>query len=285
MDETPVPTTGSPRAPFTSSYDPSYTPAYWPSLQFTIAPTLFNVLVSGGAISFSISNLTVGATNTIERSLNLATNGWTAVSSFVAASTSTNWSETLQPGWTKAFYRAPDPGTMQRRAQPTMNPRSNRNRSARHRAWEPGTGSLSAQWWRWTSRLDSSPSPSSTPREISNFIRLDMFIPVTLWMLTRLIVDRFGVLTAYQFAWGVLAIFAFPGAMLPGPLKLIPAVIQGLIPRCRLLPVPPLPSWPGFRLRHCRRPPEQDRRHRCCASRSSGSRGPRSRRLCSASRP
>ena len=63
---------------------------------------------------------------------------------------------------------------------------------------------------------------------VSNFIRLDMFIPVTLWMLTRLIVDRFGVLTAYQFAWGVLAVFAFPGAMLPGPLKLIPAVIQGL---------------------------------------------------------
>lgn len=56
-----------------------------------------------------------------------------------------------------------------------------------------------------------------------------MFIPVTLWMLTRLVVDRFGVLTAYQFAWGVLAIFAFPGAMLPGPLKLIPAVMQGLI--------------------------------------------------------
>jgi hypothetical protein len=37
---------------------------------------------------------------------------------------------------------------------------------------------------------------------ITNFVRLDMFLPVTLWMLTRLIVDRFGVLTAYQFAWG-----------------------------------------------------------------------------------
>ena len=105
MDESPVPDSGMPRAPFTSSYDPSYPPAYWPSLQFTIAPSLFNVSVSGGAISFSISNLTVGATNTIERSLDLATNGWTAVSSFVAASTLTNWSETLQTGWTKAFYR------------------------------------------------------------------------------------------------------------------------------------------------------------------------------------
>jgi hypothetical protein len=63
---------------------------------------------------------------------------------------------------------------------------------------------------------------------ISNFIRLDMFVPVTLWMLTRLILDRFGVLTAYQFAWGMLAIFALPGSMLPGPLKLLPALIQGL---------------------------------------------------------
>ena len=105
IDETPVPASGSPRAPLTSSYDPSYPPAYWPSLQFTVAPTLFNVSVSGGAISFGISKLTVGATNTIERSFDLATNGWTAVCSFVAASTSTNWSEPLQPGWTKAFYR------------------------------------------------------------------------------------------------------------------------------------------------------------------------------------
>lgn len=63
---------------------------------------------------------------------------------------------------------------------------------------------------------------------ITNIVRLDMAIPVVLWMLTRLIVDRFGVLTAYQLGWGTLAIFAFPGAMLPGPLKLIPAVIQGL---------------------------------------------------------
>ena len=105
MDEKPVPASGMPRAPFTSPYDPSYPPAYWPSLQFTIAPALFNVSVSGGAISFSISNLTVGATNTIERSFDLATNGWTVIASFVAASTSTNCSETLQPGWTKAFYR------------------------------------------------------------------------------------------------------------------------------------------------------------------------------------
>jgi hypothetical protein len=105
IDETPVPTNGMPRAPFTSAYDPSYTPAYWPALQLTIAPTLFNATISGGAISFGISNLTVGATNTIERSLDLTTDDWTAVWTFVASSTSTNWSEPVQAGWTKAFYR------------------------------------------------------------------------------------------------------------------------------------------------------------------------------------
>jgi hypothetical protein len=105
IDETPVPTTGMPRAPFTSAYDPSYTPAYWPTLQLTVRPTVFNVVISGGAISLGITNLTVGVTNTIERSFTLATNGWTAVTNIVATGISTNWSEPIQPGWTNAFYR------------------------------------------------------------------------------------------------------------------------------------------------------------------------------------
>jgi hypothetical protein len=105
IDETPVPTNDMPRAPFTSAYDPAYTPAYWPSLQLTIRPTVFHLLISGGTISLGITNLTVGATNTIERSFTLATNGWTAVTNIVATGTSTNWSETIQPGWTNAFYR------------------------------------------------------------------------------------------------------------------------------------------------------------------------------------
>ncbi len=64
---------------------------------------------------------------------------------------------------------------------------------------------------------------------ITVFVRLEMAVPVMLWMLTRLIVDRFGVLTSYQLAWATLAIFMFPGAMLPGPLKLIPALCQGVL--------------------------------------------------------
>ncbi len=105
MDEAPPPAAGAARAPFTSSYDLGYASPWWPSLQLTIAPTLAGVSVADGAVWFAISNLTVGVTNTIERSPNPAANGWTAVASFVPAGTSTNWSEPLPPGWTKAFYR------------------------------------------------------------------------------------------------------------------------------------------------------------------------------------
>ena len=105
IDETPVSTGGFLGAPFTSVYDPAYTPAYWPSLQLTVRPTMFNVVISGGAISFGITNLTVGVTNMFERSFNLATNSWITVTNIVATGTSTNWSETIQPGWTNAFYR------------------------------------------------------------------------------------------------------------------------------------------------------------------------------------
>jgi hypothetical protein len=44
-------------------------------------------------------------TNMFERSFNLATNSWITVTNIVATGTSTNWSETIQSGWTNAFYR------------------------------------------------------------------------------------------------------------------------------------------------------------------------------------
>jgi hypothetical protein len=64
---------------------------------------------------------------------------------------------------------------------------------------------------------------------VSKIVNLDMAVPVTLMMLTRLVIDRFGVLTAYELSWAVLAIFGLPNAILPGPLKLIPAIVQGLV--------------------------------------------------------
>lgn len=68
-----------------------------------------------------------------------------------------------------------------------------------------------------------------SPTGVLGVIRIDMAVPVMLMMLARLVVDRFGTLVVYEGAWGVLSVFAMPGAFgLPGPLKILPALAQGL---------------------------------------------------------
>ena len=68
------------------------------------------------------------------------------------------------------------------------------------------------------------------PTHILNVVRLDMVIPVMLMLLTRLIIDRFGVLILYEGVWGLFSVFAMPASFgLPGLLKLIPALTQGVI--------------------------------------------------------
>lgn len=59
-------------------------------------------------------------------------------------------------------------------------------------------------------------------------LKLEMVPPVMLILLTRLTLDRFGVLAAYEGAWGLACCVLMPGAILPGPLKLFPLVLQGL---------------------------------------------------------
>lgn len=63
---------------------------------------------------------------------------------------------------------------------------------------------------------------------VGSVLRLDMVFAVVLMLLTRMILDRFGALTLYQTAWGVSATLLLPAAVLPGPLKLVPLVAQGL---------------------------------------------------------
>jgi len=68
------------------------------------------------------------------------------------------------------------------------------------------------------------------PTPIRSIIRIEMVLPVLLLLTTRKVVDRFGVLTLYMTVWGLLAIFAMPNAFgIPGILKLVPAITQGLI--------------------------------------------------------
>ena len=67
------------------------------------------------------------------------------------------------------------------------------------------------------------------PTQILSIVRIDMVVPVMLMLLTRRILDRFGVLILYEFVWGTFSVFAMPGAFgLPGLLKIVPAVVQGI---------------------------------------------------------
>ena len=68
------------------------------------------------------------------------------------------------------------------------------------------------------------------PTHILSVVRIDMVVPITLMLVTRKMVDRFGVLLLYEGVWGLFSVFAMPSAFgLPGFLKLIPALSQGLI--------------------------------------------------------
>jgi len=72
--------------------------------------------------------------------------------------------------------------------------------------------------------------PLLTATGVLEFIRIDMVIPVMMMLTTRLVVDRFGTLTIYEFVWVILAILAKPSSFgLPGFMKLVPALAYGII--------------------------------------------------------
>lgn len=63
---------------------------------------------------------------------------------------------------------------------------------------------------------------------LGSFLKVEMIPPVMLMLLTRLTLDRFGVLIAYNGTWALACLVLMPGAVLPGPLKLVPLLLQGL---------------------------------------------------------
>ena len=109
IDEVPVPATGMPRAPFTSSDDLSYAAAYRPHLDVKVilrTPAVPQIAVAEGIATMSLGNCTPLVTHRIERTLDLRqTNGWTFVTNVTATGSETNWMDVLQPEWTNAFYR------------------------------------------------------------------------------------------------------------------------------------------------------------------------------------
>ncbi len=68
-------------------------------------PGIANLALASGSVQLSFTNLTSYLTNYVERSLDLGSTTWTNVATFTGVDGSTNWSETLDPGWGAAFYR------------------------------------------------------------------------------------------------------------------------------------------------------------------------------------
>ena len=193
---------------------------------------------------FGISNLTVGRPRRSSYCLTLATNGWTAVTNLVATGISTNRSETIQPGWTEAFYRIHtqfnETIASRRKAhryeQPNATPdclgqlERESHRTIAPDASEQDTGSLSARSWPWTLPLcQLTKIPAARLRRITTVIRLDMFLPVVLWMLTRSHRRPLRGADGLSVWLGYVGHLRIPRRCCPDPLKLIPAVIQGLL--------------------------------------------------------
>ena len=109
IDEVPVPATGMPRAPFTSSDDLGYAAAYRPHVDVKVAvrvPEVPQIAVADGGLEIHLANCTPLVACRIERTPDLTqTNGWTFVTNVVSTSAETNWLETLPADWTNAFYR------------------------------------------------------------------------------------------------------------------------------------------------------------------------------------
>jgi len=69
-------------------------------------PRFAGVTITNGTINLAITNLTSYLTNFVERSLDPTSPGsWTTIDTFTDREGATNWSQTLSPGWTNAFYR------------------------------------------------------------------------------------------------------------------------------------------------------------------------------------
>lgn len=109
IDEVPPPSSGIPRAPFTSSDDLGYAADFRPRIQFMVAvkrPDVAQTLLKGDSVAMVLSNCTPYVTNRIERSFDLTQpDSWTAVTNIVATGSETNWMESFPSGRTSAFYR------------------------------------------------------------------------------------------------------------------------------------------------------------------------------------
>ena len=79
----------------------SYQPAVVP-----LKPGISLIAVAAGAVQLTLTNLTAGVTNRVERALDLGqTNGWLAITNFISTGGEGTVSDPLMPPQGRAFYR------------------------------------------------------------------------------------------------------------------------------------------------------------------------------------
>ena len=72
---------------------------------FLVPARISEASYGGGTVFMTITNLTGGATNIIERSADLGSNDWSMADSFISTTSHTNWSELVSNNWQTIFYR------------------------------------------------------------------------------------------------------------------------------------------------------------------------------------
>ncbi len=107
IDEAPLPPSGMPRAPLTSSDDLAYTAEFRPHVLLLVVPQIaLQASVEGDTIALAATHCAPFVTNRIERSFDLLQpDGWTLVTNLVTTGFATNWAELIPPEWTNAYYR------------------------------------------------------------------------------------------------------------------------------------------------------------------------------------
>lgn len=108
ITEDPIPSSGMPRAPFTSSDDPGTAESFRPRVELEItasAPMIRIAQTPAEGLTIAVSQATPHVTHTLERAFDLTAHDWTPVASFSIPGTSTNCAVALPPGVDRVFYR------------------------------------------------------------------------------------------------------------------------------------------------------------------------------------
>ncbi len=70
-----------------------------------LRPEIASMSLSNSEIRIEVQNISLGSSNTIQRSFDLISHDWTDAGVFLGTGWKTNWNETIRSEWTSVFYR------------------------------------------------------------------------------------------------------------------------------------------------------------------------------------